>query len=162
VTSHREEVNQTFSTHGAAEAWLDLQRQTAATGVDHGQTLSAYVESMGDRWARTIDPTSTRDPYSAGLRLRVIPALGHLPVGMLTAGLIDRAIDRWEEQCSGSTVKNTVAALVLVLDEAVRDELLRRNRPRIVPAVRRWVGPRRSRSSTRGTWLCRTWRLCAG
>jgi hypothetical protein len=42
VTSHREEVNQTFTTHGAAEAWLDLQRQTAATGVDHGQTLSVY------------------------------------------------------------------------------------------------------------------------
>jgi hypothetical protein len=55
------------------------------------------------------------------------PALGHLPVGMLTGGLINRAIDRWEEQYSASTVKNTVAALVLVLDEAERDELLRRN-----------------------------------
>ena len=32
---------------------------------------------------------------------------------MLTTGLIDRAIDRWEEQYSPSTVKNTVAALVL-------------------------------------------------
>jgi hypothetical protein len=46
---------------------------------------------------------------------------------MLTGGLINRAIDRWEEQYSASTVKNTVAALVLVLDEAERDELLRRN-----------------------------------
>jgi hypothetical protein len=88
---------------------------------------AAYVESLGGRWARTIDPTSTPDPYSAGLRLRVVPALGHLPIGMLTAGLIDRAIDRWELHYSASTVKNTVAALVLVLDEAVRDELLRRN-----------------------------------
>jgi integrase len=46
---------------------------------------------------------------------------------MLTAGLIDRAIDRWEKAYSVSTVKNTVAALVLVLDEAVRDGLLPRN-----------------------------------
>jgi integrase len=58
---------------------------------------------------------------------------------MLTAGLIDRAIDRWEEQYSASTVKNTVAALVLVLDEAVRDELLRRN-PAKDRARRKTVG----------------------
>lgn len=53
--------------------------------------------------------------------------MGHLPVGMLTAGLIDRAIDRWEAENGRSTVKNTVAALVLVLDEAVQDGLLPRN-----------------------------------
>lgn len=139
VTSHREEVTQTFVSREAADAWLSLQRQSAATGVDHGQTLSVYVESLGERWARTIDPTSTRDPYSAGLRLRVLPSLGHLPVGMLTAGLIDRAIDRWEADFSASTVKNTVAALVLVLDEAVRDELLRRN-PAKDRARRKTVG----------------------
>ena len=93
-TSHREEVNRTFGSRDAALAWLDEQRQMAATGADRGQTLAVYVESLGERWTRTIDPTSTRDPYSAGLRLRVLPVLGHLPVGMLTAGLIDRAIDR--------------------------------------------------------------------
>ena len=58
---------------------------------------------------------------------------------MLTAGLIDRAIDRWEEQSSASTVKNTVAALVLVLEEAVRDELLLRN-PAKDRARRKTVG----------------------
>jgi integrase len=127
VTSRREEVNRTFGSRGEAVAWLDLQRRTAATGIDQGQSLASYVGQLGARWARTIDPTSTIEPYAAGLRLRVLPALGHLPVGMLTTGLIDRAIDRWEEQYSPSTVKNTVAALVLVLDEAVRDELLHRN-----------------------------------
>jgi integrase len=138
-TSHREEVNRTFGSRDAALAWLEDQRQTAATGIDRGQTLAAYVDGLGERWTRTIDPTSTRDPYSAGLRLRALPALGHLPVGMLTAGLIDRAIDRWEEQYSASTVKNTIAALVLVLDEAVRDELLRRN-PAKDRARRKTVG----------------------
>jgi hypothetical protein len=68
---------------------------TAETGVDSGQTLADYVAFIGDRWTRGIDPTSTYDPYSAGLRLRVLPSLGHLPVGLITAGLVDRAIDRW-------------------------------------------------------------------
>jgi len=58
---------------------------------------------------------------SAGARLRVVPTLGHLPDGMITAGLVDRAIDQWETEFGRSTIKNTVSALVLVLDEAVRD-----------------------------------------
>ena len=40
---------------------------------------------------------------------------------MITAGLVDRAIDQWETEFGRSTIKNTVSALVLVLDEAVRD-----------------------------------------
>jgi hypothetical protein len=75
---------------------------------------------LGDRWARGIDPTSTLDPYSAGLRKRVLPPLGHLPVSIITAGLIDRAIDQWEAAYGRSTVKHTVAALVLVLDGGAR------------------------------------------
>jgi hypothetical protein len=40
---------------------------------------------------------------------------------MITAALVDRAIDQWETEFGRSTIKNTVSALVLVLDEAVRD-----------------------------------------
>ena len=126
-TGRREETTRTFPSRVRAESWLDDKQVQARTGVDRAQTLAAFCEQLGDRWARTIDSSSTFDPYSAGLRLRVLPDLGHLAVGMLTAGLIDRAIDRWEKAYSVSTVKNTVAALVLVLDEAVRDGLLPRN-----------------------------------
>jgi integrase len=56
-----------------------------------------------------------------------VPTLGHLPLSMITAGLVDRAIDEWENQFGRSTVKNTVSALVLVLDEAVRDGIMVRN-----------------------------------
>jgi integrase len=114
-------------------------RHTAKTGVDSGQTLGAYVEAIGDRWTRAIDPTSTYDPYAAGLRRRVLPTLGHLPITMISAGLVDRAIDGWEQEYGRSTVKNTVAALVLVLDEAVRDGILARN-PAKDRARRRTVG----------------------
>jgi len=127
VTRRRHGVKRTFLTPQAAQSWVNDMERSAKTGIDTGQTLREYVNSLGDRWTRTIDPTSTLDPYSAGLRLRVLPAMGHLPVGMMTAGLIDRAIDRWEIDCGTSTVKNTVAALVLVLDEAVRDGVLARN-----------------------------------
>ena len=102
-------------------------RRAAQTGVDSGQTLASYLETIDDRWTRGIDPTSTYDPYVAGLKRRVLPTLGHLPVSMISAGLVDRAIDDWEKHHGRSTVKNTVAALVLVLDEAVRDGIISRN-----------------------------------
>ena len=127
----------------------------AQTGIDTGQTLTAYVQHIGDRWARGIDPTSTYDPYSAGLRRRVLPTLGHLPVAMISAGLVDRAIDEWEQLHGRSTVKNSVAALVLVMDEAVRDGLLVRN-PARDRARRRTVGRSPSHPSTTvlATWPC--------
>ena len=127
VTHHREGTKRVFESRGAVDAWLTRMHATADTGVNPGQTLSDYVTSIGDRWTRGIDPTSTYDPYSAGLRLRALPTLGHLPVGLITAGLVDRAIDRWEQQHSRSTVKNSIAVLDLVLDEAVRDGIIVRN-----------------------------------
>ncbi|MGB8382243.1 MAG: site-specific integrase, partial [Dermatophilaceae bacterium] len=123
----------------SAAAWIERMQNASRTGVDSTQTLAEYVAFIGDRWTRGIDPTSTYDPYSAGLRRRVVPTLGHLPVTMITAGLIDRAIDQWEADFSRSTVKNSVAVLVLVLDEAVRDQIIARN-PAKDRARRRTVG----------------------
>ena len=139
ITGKRDLVKRTHYSRASALEWIDQMRQTARTGIDPGQTLSEYVTAIGDRWARGIDPTSTYDPYSGGLRLRVIPALGHLPMAMISAGLIDRAIDRWEVEFGRSTVKNTIAPLVLVLDEAVRDGIITRN-PAKDRARRRTVG----------------------
>lgn len=136
---HREGVKRAFDSREAVEGWLESMRHTAKTGVDSGQTLAQYVAEIGDRWTRAIDPTSTYDPYAAGLRRRAVPTLGHLPLTMITAGLVDRAIDAWEKEYSRSTVKNTVAVLVLVLDEAVRDGILVRN-PAKDRARRRTVG----------------------
>ena len=139
VNHHREGVRRSFRTREDAEDWLNRMQQVADTGLDPGITLAGYVEAIGDRWARGIDVSSTYEPYSAGLRLRAVPALGHLPVAMITAGLVDRAIDTWERDYGRSTVKNTVAGLVLVLDEAVRDGLIPRN-PAKDRARRKTVG----------------------
>jgi hypothetical protein len=151
MTHHREGMKRAHRSREAAEAWVERMRRTAATGIDSGQTLASYVDHIGDRWTRGIDPTSTYDPYAAGLRRRAVPTLGHLPLTMITAGLVDRAIDDWEKEHGRSTVKNTVSALVLVLDEAVRDGILVRN-PAKDRARRKTVGRSagdRGRSSPR-------------
>lgn len=111
----------------AAEEFFDYLQASAELGIDKRILLSDYVEMIGDRWQRGLDPTSTVDGYKLGLRLRVLPALGHLALSQITAGMIDRTIDQWETQHSASTIKNTIAPLVRVLDEAVRDDLLPSN-----------------------------------
>ncbi|WP_328411928.1 tyrosine-type recombinase/integrase [Nocardia sp. NBC_00403] len=70
----------------------------------------------------------TRDPYLAGWRKRVVPTLGHLPVAMITTGAIDRSVVGWiSDGVSKSTVKNSLAVLVRVMEQAVRDEIREKN-----------------------------------
>ena len=108
----------------AAHAFFDSLRHSSAKGMDVSMTLIEFVTAIGDRWARGLDPTSTGENYGYGLKLRVLPALGHLPVAQITAGVIDRTIDAWEKRYGASTIKNSLSPLVRVLDEAVRDGLI--------------------------------------
>ena len=80
---------------------------------------------------RGLEPKTT-DPYLAGWRLRVVPALGHLPVTMVTNGAVDRTAYAWIADGEGrSTVKNTLAVLVRVMEQAVRDGLITANPARL-------------------------------
>ena len=70
----------------------------------------------------------TLDPYLAGWRRRVVPTLGHLLVRMIANGAVDRAVHSWiADECSRSTVKNSIAILVRVMEQAVRDGIVDRN-----------------------------------
>ncbi|WP_434080689.1 tyrosine-type recombinase/integrase [Sanguibacter sp. Z1732] len=106
------------------EEFFEQMRAATETGNDTTVTLADYAASIGDRWQRGLDPTSTAELYDTGLRLRVLPALGHIRVAKITAGMIDRTIDAWEAEHSASTIKNSIAPLVRVLDEAVRDDVI--------------------------------------
>lgn len=101
--------------------------QATETGANVLVTLAEYVEGIGKRWQRGLDATSTVAGYDAGLRLRVLPALGHLKVRSISTGVIDRTIDQWELEYTPSTIKNTIGPLVRVLDVAVRDEVIASN-----------------------------------
>lgn len=124
ITKRRVTRSEFVRDEAAAHAFFDQLRISSTKGVDVSMTLLEFVTSIGDRWARGLDPTSTVDTYAGGLKLRVLPALGHLPIAQITAGMIDRTIDEWEKRHGASTIKNTIAPMVRVLDEAVRDGLL--------------------------------------
>jgi len=105
-------------------------KRAAAHGVDP-LTATMKLEDYGDAnmplALRGLEAKTT-DPYLAGWRKRVVPTLGHIPVTMITNGVIDRAVHGWiADECSRSTVKNTLAVLVRVMEQAVRDGLIDKN-----------------------------------
>ena len=127
LSHQRQSRSVTVDDDVAAREFFELIRTSSSRTIDPLITLSDYARSIGDWFLRGVDPTSTAAGYRAGLRLRVLPALGHIRLRDVTTGLVDRAIDSWDTAHSRSTLKNTIAALTRVLDEAVRDDLIARN-----------------------------------
>lgn len=117
----------TVDNEASAYEFFNALRSHTSTDLAPFVELTDYADQIGDRFLRGVDMTSTASGYRAGLRLRVLPALGHIHVRDITTGIVDRSIDRWEIEHSRSTLKNTIAALTRVLDEAVRDEIITRN-----------------------------------
>lgn len=130
----RKSLSQVCSTVAEAESWIAELRQLALAGVDPivaTMTLGDYGESIMPLALRGLE-AKTLDPYTAGWRKRVVPTLGHLPVRMITNGAVDRAVHAWiADDCSRSTVKNSLAILVRVLEQAVRDGIVEHNRARV-------------------------------
>ncbi|MGH3342629.1 MAG: tyrosine-type recombinase/integrase [Carbonactinosporaceae bacterium] len=94
-------------------------------------TLAEYGETVMALATRGLE-AKTLDPYTAGWRKRVVPTLGHLAIRMITNGAVDRAVHGWiADECSRSTVKNSIAILVRVMEQAVRDGILDRNPARV-------------------------------
>lgn len=130
VTGQRRSKSETFSDDEAAREWINTIIELASSGVDPAsatQSLTDYGNRVMPLALRGIQ-TKTTDPYLSGWRKRVVPALGHVPVRMVTNGAVDRAVHGWiADGCSKSTVKNTVAVLVRVMEQARRDGLIDRN-----------------------------------
>jgi integrase len=120
----------TVATPEEAQAWLDGMVSAAQGGVDPvaaTKRLVEYGESVMPLALRGLE-RKTLDPYLAGWRKRVVPTLGHIPVRMITNGAVDRAVHSWiADECSRSTVKNSLAVLVRVMEQAVRDGIIARN-----------------------------------
>jgi len=107
----------------------------ARAGIDPDvgtMSLATYGESVMTLALRGLE-SKTLDPYLAGWRKRVLPALGHLPLTMITNGAVDRAVHGWiADDCTRSTVKNSLAVLVRIMEQAVRDGIVDRNPARVI------------------------------
>ncbi|WP_245834089.1 hypothetical protein [Streptomyces aidingensis] len=102
----------------------------ALRGIDpeaHTQPLAAYGNANMRLALRGLEPKTT-DPCLAGWPLRVVPSLGHLPVTGISNGAVDRSVYGWIADGYGrSTVKNSLAVLVRVMEQARRDGLIETN-----------------------------------
>ncbi|MFD8478202.1 tyrosine-type recombinase/integrase [Kitasatospora sp. NPDC059673] len=86
--------------------------------------LAEYVERRLSVILAGLEST-THTPYLAGLRLRILPDLGHLPIDLITTGLIQDAVYAWiADGCGRSTAKSTLAMLHRILRQAVADGLI--------------------------------------
>jgi integrase len=134
ATRRRKSKSAAVSTPEHAQAWIETMMRAARGGVDPAVatiTLAEYGDAVMSLAIRGLE-AKTLDPYLAGWRKRVIPALGHLPVRMITNGAIDRTVHGWiVDQCSRSTVKNSLAILVRIMEQAVRDGIIDRNPARL-------------------------------
>jgi hypothetical protein len=134
VTSERRSKSETFPAEEAANAWIENLRAAAVSGVDperFTQPLHSYGRSVLDLALRGLEPKTTV-PYLAGWRMRIVPSLGHIPTRMLTTGAGDRAVRSWiADGCGRSTVKNSLAMLVRIMEQALRDGIVDRNPAKI-------------------------------
>ena len=118
----------------AALDWITELTNAAEQGLNpdrFAQTLAEYGESVLELALRGLEPKTTV-PYLAGWRHRIVPSLGHLPTRLIRAGEVDRAVTGWiADGASRSTIKNTLAMLVRIMEQALRDGIVDRNPARI-------------------------------
>ncbi|GHJ43310.1 integrase [Catellatospora sp. TT07R-123] len=135
VGDQRRSKSESFEDLTDAERWITGLQQKANGGISPDLAtldLAAYGDRVMTLATRGLE-LKTLDPYMAGWKKRVVPTLGHLPTRSITNGLVDRAVYGWiADECSRSTVKNSLAILVRVMEQAVRDGIIDRNPARVV------------------------------
>lgn len=130
----RRSASDSFSTEDEAKAWLDGLVQQASVGVDPDKAtmeLKEYGESVWSLACRGLEP-KTLDPYGLGWRKLVVPSIGHIDVRAQSIGITDRAVHAWIADGVGkSMVKNALAIVGRIGDQAIRDGLISANPFRI-------------------------------
>ncbi|MFI1014792.1 tyrosine-type recombinase/integrase [Streptomyces sp. NPDC020965] len=134
ASKRRRSLSEGKDTHDEAEDWISGILKAAEAGIAPDvatMSLAEYGTTNMDLALRGLE-LKTLDPYLAGWRRRVVPALGHIPVRMISNGAVDRTVHGWiADEQSRSTVKNSLAVLVRVMEQAVRDELITVNPARV-------------------------------
>ncbi|MER6528186.1 site-specific integrase [Streptomyces sp. NPDC001508] len=124
ATKRRQSLSEGKAGEEETQAWFEPIIEAAQAGLSPSLAtvkLADHGEANRELALRGLE-LKTHDPYVSGWRLRVVPALGRLPVRMITNGVVDRTVQNWTaHEHSRSTVKNTTAVLVRVMEQAVRD-----------------------------------------
>ncbi|TQM80016.1 phage integrase family protein [Saccharothrix saharensis] len=142
VTKTRPSKSESFATSEEADAWIEMIKGAAARGVDPSAATMPLVDYGNANMTLAMRglEAKTMDPYLAGWRKRVVPTLGHLPVRMITNGVVDRAVHGWiADECGRSVVKNSIAVLVRIMEQALRDGIIDRNPARITGWQREYL-----------------------
>ncbi|ONK09550.1 site-specific integrase [Streptomyces sp. MP131-18] len=134
ATGRRTSKSEAHATEPEAQEWLDALLRAARRGIAPDAAtaeLAAYGQANMELALRGLEK-KTHAPYLAGWRRRVVPAMGHLPLQMVTYGAVDRVVHGWiADGISRSSVKNSLAVLVRVMEQALRDGIIDRNPARI-------------------------------
>ncbi|WP_425264133.1 site-specific integrase [Streptomyces caeruleatus] len=134
TSKRRQSLSEGKDSEEEAQEWLQTIIEAAQAGLSPSlatMKLAEYGEANMALALRGLE-LKTLDPYLAGWRMRVVPALGHLAVRMITNGVVDRTVQNWiADEHSRSTVKNTIAVLVRVMEQAVRDGIIKVNPARV-------------------------------
>ncbi|MFJ2671609.1 tyrosine recombinase XerC [Streptomyces sp. NPDC087525] len=134
ATKRRLSLSEGKTDEDEAQEWLRSIVEAAEAGLSPSlatMKLAEYGDANMDLALRGLE-LKTLDPYRSGWRMRVVPALGHLAVRMITNGVVDRTVQNWiADEHSRSTVKNTIAVLVRVMEQAVRDGIIKINPARV-------------------------------
>jgi len=142
-------VRGTGSTRAKAGAALQARIASRPRSMKGPVTASTTVAVLSARWLREISDDGSRAPrsieqYESAVRLKVLPALGELAVGEVTAGVVTR----WLRDLPN---RQKVARTVLsqVLDLAVLDGAIAINPVRVAPRVTRKPEPGTRRAGPR-------------
>ncbi|WP_308297016.1 MULTISPECIES: hypothetical protein [unclassified Streptomyces] len=123
TSKRRQSLSEGKDSEEEAQEWLQAIIEAAHAGLSPSlatMKLAEYGEANMDLALRGLE-LKTLDPYLSGWRMHVVPALGHLAVRMITNGVVDRTVQNWiADEHSRSTVKNTIAVLVRVMEQAGR------------------------------------------
>jgi integrase len=103
-------------------------------------------ETFGAFWARWLDrrkpylEAGTWGAYERDGRLRLVPALGSVPLGQLDVEQVRELMDQWTEamdaeELAPKTINNTLGTLVVCLNAAVEDGLMATNPALRVPRL---------------------------
>ncbi|MGW8702671.1 site-specific integrase [Streptomyces eurythermus] len=152
TTERRQSISEGSNSEEEAQEWLQAIIQAARTGLTPSTATMTPAEcgeaNMGLA-LRGVEP-KTLNPYLAGWRKRVVPAVGHLAVRLIINGVVDRTVqNRIADEPSRQTVKNIIAVLVRGMEQSVRVSIVSVNPARVTgrqkhhkPAEEELRGPR--------------------